>query len=62
MEKTAGFYKLEGDNWLYAPNFVYTPNYTLEKELKDTYIYPVDGWSWYDVEPLEYTEWITNSF
>jgi hypothetical protein len=51
METTAGFYKLEEDNWLYAPNFVYAPDYTLEKGLKDTYEYPVDGWSWYEKNP-----------
>ena len=51
METTEGFYKLEDDNWQYAPNFVYAPTYTLEKELKDTYTYPVDGWTWYDEQP-----------
>ena len=45
METTAGFYKLEDKNWLYAPNFVQAPDYTLEKELKDTQEYPVDGWT-----------------
>lgn len=52
MEDTSGFYKLEDDNWLYAQNGVYAPNYTLERELKDTYTYPVDGWSWYDEQPI----------
>ena len=51
METTAGFYKLEDKNWLYAPNFVYAPDYTLEKELKDTYTYPAHGWTWYDEQP-----------
>lgn len=51
METTAGFYKLEDENWLYAPNFVYAPDYTLEKEDKDTYTYPVDGWTWYNEQP-----------
>jgi len=51
METTEGFYKLEEDNWLYAPNFVYAPDYTLLKEDKDTYTYPVDGWIWYDEQP-----------
>lgn len=27
------------------------PTYTLLKELKDTYNYPIDGWSWYDEQP-----------
>lgn len=51
METTAGFYKLEDDNWQYAPNFVDAPSYQLDKELKDTYTYPIDGWSWYDEQP-----------
>lgn len=58
METTAGFYKLEDDNWQYAPNFVDAPNYTLDKELKDTYTYPVDGWNWYDEQP--YTDLLVN--
>ena len=53
METTAGFYKLEDDNWQYAPNFVDAPNYQLLKENKDSYIYPVDGWTWYDESPIE---------
>ena len=53
MEITAGFYKLEDDNWQYAPNFVDAPNYQLFKENKDSYTYPVDGWTWYDESPIE---------
>ena len=53
MKKTSGFYKLEDENWLYAPNGVYAPTYTLLVELKDTYTYPIDGWSWYDEQPFE---------
>jgi len=52
METTEGFYKLDGENWLYAPNFVYAPEFTLEKEFKDNYTYPMDGWSWYNVSPI----------
>lgn len=52
METTAGFYKQnEEGEWMYAPNFVYAPDYTLLKEEKDTYTYPVDGWTWYDEQP-----------
>ena len=53
METTAGFYKLEDDNWQYAPNFVDAPNYQLFKENKDSYTYPVDGWTWYDESTIE---------
>jgi hypothetical protein len=60
MITTEGFYKqstylkedsTEGIIWEYAPNFVYAPDYTLEKELKDTYKLPIDGWNWYDEQP-----------
>ena len=53
MEDTSGFYKLEDDNWQYAPNFVYGPNYELLKQNKDSYTYPVEGWTWYDESPIE---------
>ena len=52
METTAGFYKQnEEEQWMYAPNFVYAPTYTLLKEEKNTYDYPIDGWNWYDEQP-----------
>lgn len=54
MEDTSGFYKYDEEQWFYAPNAVYAPTYTLLKELKDTYKYPIDGWNWYDEQPLEY--------
>lgn len=53
MEDTSGFYKLEEDNWIHAPNFIYSDDYELKRELKDTYTYPVDGWTWYDEQPYE---------
>jgi len=46
---TSGFYKQAVDGaWMRAPNFVYGFNFELIKENKDTYTYPVDGWTWYD--------------
>ena len=27
-----GFYKFDGENWLFTPNFVYAKDYRLEKE------------------------------
>ena len=48
---SAGFYKLEDENWQYAPNFVSAFHYELLKELKDTYTYPIEGWTWYDEHP-----------
>lgn len=54
MENTSGFYKLnEINEWEFAPNFVYAPTYTLLREDKNTYQYPVDGWNWYDKSPLD---------
>ena len=47
-----GFYKFDGENWLYAPNFVYGKDYILEKDGNRE---ETDGWKWYDEEPLEYT-------
>jgi hypothetical protein len=53
MEDTSGFYKIdENSNLLYAPNFVDSPDYSLNRDLKDTYDYPIDGWEWFDEKPL----------
>lgn len=54
MKDTSGFYKLEDNNWQYAPNFVYGPNYELVRENKDSYTYPVEGWEWFDTEQEAY--------
>jgi hypothetical protein len=56
MEDTSGFYKYDEEQWFYAPNAVYAPTYTLLREFKDTYNYPVDGWNWYDEAPRKYLE------
>jgi len=45
-----GFYKLDGDMLLHGPNYVYAPTFTLLRELKDGYQYPIDGWRWFDTE------------
>lgn len=42
---TAGFYDAEG-SW--GPNKVTAPTFELVKELKDTYTYPYQGWTWYE--------------
>ena len=46
MEK--GFYKNESGTLLFAPNFVESKDLQLYKESKDSYIYPVNGWYWFD--------------
>jgi hypothetical protein len=48
MENTSGFYSFSEDQLLYAPNAVYNKNFTLKKENKDEYAYPVEGWYWFD--------------
>ena len=50
---TSGFYKLEDDNWIFAPNFVYGPGVELLREKKDEYDYPVDGWYWFNDSPIQ---------
>ena len=48
-----GFYKKEENgSWLFASNFVYAKDYILEKDGNRE---EIDGWKWYDEEPLEYT-------
>lgn len=54
MEDKSGFYKKTGEGWFYAPNFVYSKSYTLEKNgNRDS----IDGWFWCEEEPLEYIKW-----
>lgn len=45
-----GFYKLDGEELLYGPNFVENMNYQLYQQFHDQYTYPVDGWYWFDSE------------
>lgn len=49
METTAGFYSVtpEGE-LLHAPNTVHGPGFDLFKEDRDSYTYPVNGWTWYE--------------
>ena len=51
---TQAFYKLHEGLLLQAPNAVLAPDYELRKELKDTYTYPVDGWTWFNSEAEAY--------
>lgn len=46
---SAGFYTTD---LRYAANAVYGPNFTLLASEKDTYQYPVNGWTWYDSRDL----------
>jgi hypothetical protein len=49
MEDTSGFYRLTDYGLEYAPNYVYHKDYTLEREGNRN---PIDGWEWYNKEPL----------
>ena len=58
MEDTSGFYKWDDHHkeWIYGPNIVGGLQIdgeivNLLRELKDTYEYPVEGWTWYDERP-----------
>jgi hypothetical protein len=47
---TAGFYKKDNEELLYAPNIVEGNGFVLVAQDKDQYEYPVDGWYWFDSE------------
>jgi hypothetical protein len=50
---TQGFYIISQEEPKYmimGPNYVIGPDFELQSSLKDTYIYPVNGWYWFDSE------------
>jgi len=55
---TSGFYRVDTASGIVVcgPHYVYGPydSYTLLKEQKDTYTYPIDGWYWFDTEEQAY--------
>ena len=50
MEDTSGFYFSQDGGLAYGPNFVEHKDYSLYREKKDEYQYPVGGWYWFDSE------------
>jgi hypothetical protein len=51
MEEEKGFYKLEVDtnaSVIIHGTHLLNKDYTLDISQKDTYTYPVDGWSYFD--------------
>lgn len=46
---TSGFYKFDGE-LLYGPNYVLNKNYQLTRQTKDEFVYPIDGWYWFNSE------------
>ena len=51
----SGFYKDDNGEWFFAPNFVYSTAYTLERDGNRE---SVDGWKWYNEAPQEYLLWL----
>lgn len=47
---TAGFYKKQDEQLLYGPNIIEGNGYVLLALDKDSYEYPIDGWSWFESE------------
>lgn len=50
--KDSGFYKKDPatNDLLYGRFYVLNQSYELWRDEKNTYTYPVDGWSWYESE------------
>lgn len=46
----AGFYRADDAYLYHAPNFVRGPGYDLFAEQRETYTYPIHGWTWFDDE------------
>jgi hypothetical protein len=49
MMSNAGFYKLD-DALRYAPTAVYGPEFVLRLEQRESYVYPVNGWWYFNTE------------
>jgi len=57
---TSGFYKYIPEyGLLYAPHAVYGDNYNLDREWKETYVFPIDGWYWFDTKEQAEISFIT---
>jgi hypothetical protein len=54
MEDTSGFYKFAEDQWFYGPHFVYSKDYSLERDGNRE---SIDGWEWHDTAPEAYIIW-----
>lgn len=49
------FVKNDNGSLIVGDNFVYAPTFTLTKETKDEFTYPIDGWYWFDNIDEAYT-------
>lgn len=54
MIDTSGFYKRDGEQLLYGPNFVLNADYELRRETREQNAMPVDGWQWFDTAAESY--------
>ena len=54
MIDTSGFYKRDGEQLLYGPNFVLNADYELRRETREQNAPPVDGWQWFDTAAEAY--------
>lgn len=51
LGENAYFYKWIGGQWHYGRKIYFPDGSILDWQLRDTYEYPVDGWTWYDERP-----------
>ena len=54
MIDTSGFYKRDGEQLLYGPNFVLNADYELRRETREQNALPVDGWQRFDTAAEAY--------
>lgn len=48
-QDTSGFYKQDQNGEIFfGPSAVYNKDYTLLRDEKDSFTYPVDGWFWFN--------------
>ena len=57
-----GFYKISDEGEVAFANAIYTPEYSLTKDNRGDFTFPVDGWTWYDETPdlhaeVSYQRW-----
>lgn len=57
---TSGFYKYIPEyGLLYAPHVVHGDVYNLDREWKETYVFPIDGWYWFDTKEQAEISFVT---
>jgi len=51
-----GFYKNTEEGWLYAPLGVSSPTYDINLNNLNDLTFPIDGWNFYEAEPIGYND------